>query len=536
MALASFGRDSRVRAFPLFAGGLALAVAAAFAGFLYLPASRPSRLPSVEALRSGGGVEGRARNTVVIVLDGARRAEFEALAATRPALAALGQRAARFEGTAGHPSISRPMYATLGSGASPRLHGVTGNAHKGKLRMRTLIDEARARGLTTLVRDDRTTFWWDLLASPPTERVVRIDTLIERLRAAPRAFAVVHVLDADDAAHRHGAVSDAYQEALRRDVDVVEQIAVAMDLERDVLVVTADHGHRDRGGHGGPEREVVAVPLWIVGRGARAGAIGPARAVDVAATVAVLLGLPLPAHGEGRPLFEGLQLAAGAEDAWAQVWLSQRWRLTSSLLTGLGEGALPPPQIPRGELALRTASAVVETYEGRIEAAYARRDQQDMRWRSLGVAPLFLGAMIWLFRRRTLARTLFWALVPMVLMYALWAAVLPFSLSAVRVKWEFYLLLALFASLASDLGALGAWLHWRRTRVPGGMRDIGLVTLVFTLLELAALFAWHGLSIGHGLPSPEGFFLPVLVLSRLAVIGVLWGGILPWLGRRAQAR
>lgn len=518
----------------MFTGGLAVASLAAGAGFAYLPHTRPTHLRSLDTLRSSGGVLGHVRTAVLIVLDGARRADFDALAMRRPALGALRERAARFQGNAGHPSISRPMYATLGSGASPRLHGVTSNAQQGALRVRTLVDEARAHGVPALLRDDRTSFWWDLFASPPNERVERVDVLIERLRAAPRALALVHLLDADEAAHAHGAKSPQYAAALQADAVAVERIAAAMDLERDILVVTADHGHRDRGGHGGQEPEVVQVPLWLVGRGARPGDFGAARATDVAPTLAVLLGLPVPAHSEGRPLFEGLALAPGAEDAWAQVWLSQRWRLTNALLVELGEGQLPPPQIPRGELALRTARALVSTYEERIEAAYARRDQQDMTYRSLGVAPLFLVVLVWLWRRRPFAASLLWGLVPAGLAYALWAVFLPFSLSAVREKWEFYLHLGLVASVAADLGALAAWLWWKRRRTAGGMREVGVATMVVVILELAVVFSLHGLSVGRGLPTPEGFLLPALVLSRLAVTAVLWGCILPLLARRAR--
>jgi len=38
------------------------------------------------------------------------------------------------------------------------------------------------------------------------------------------------------------------------------------------IVVTADHGHTGRGGHGGVEPEVLAVPLVMAGAGVRAGA------------------------------------------------------------------------------------------------------------------------------------------------------------------------------------------------------------------------------------------------------------------------
>jgi hypothetical protein len=89
-------------------------------------------------------------------------------------------------------------------------------------------------------------------------------------------------------------------------------IVAALDLGRDAIVVTADHGHLPSGGHGGGEREVVEVPLVLAGAGVRPGATPrDAALLDVAPTVAALLGLPAPGHGLGRTLTEVLALEPG---------------------------------------------------------------------------------------------------------------------------------------------------------------------------------------------------------------------------------
>ncbi|MDQ4214451.1 alkaline phosphatase family protein [Microbacterium sp. ASV81] len=63
--------------------------------------------------------------------------------------------------------------------------------------------------------------------------------------------------DIDDAGHVHGALSERYQQALARvdrlvsrNQDAVQRRADAGG-ERWILVVVADHGHVDTGGHGG---------------------------------------------------------------------------------------------------------------------------------------------------------------------------------------------------------------------------------------------------------------------------------------------
>jgi hypothetical protein len=79
------------------------------------------------------------------------------------------------------------------------------------------------------------------------------------------------------------------------------------------VIVTADHGHTGRGGHGGVEPEVLAVPLIAAGAGIRPGATAvDARLIDLAPTVSALLGLPAPGHGLGRTLTELLALDATA--------------------------------------------------------------------------------------------------------------------------------------------------------------------------------------------------------------------------------
>jgi len=84
----------------------------------------------------------------------------------------------------------------------------------------------------------------------------------------------------------------------------------AIDLARATVIVTADHGHVASGGHGGSEREVSNVPLVLAGRGIVPGATArDAQLIDVAPTVAALLGIPAPRHAEGRALVELLQLS-----------------------------------------------------------------------------------------------------------------------------------------------------------------------------------------------------------------------------------
>src|SRR5206468_1177339 len=89
-----------------------------------------------------------------------------------------------------------------------------------------------------------------------------------------------------------------------------------VDLAQDAIIITADHGHTNRGGHGGVEPEVMSVPLIVAGAGVKPGASADdAHLVDIAPTVAALLGLPAPGQGLGRTLTELLALEPASRDA-----------------------------------------------------------------------------------------------------------------------------------------------------------------------------------------------------------------------------
>src|SRR5262249_51460664 len=112
---------------------------------------------------------------------------------------------------------------------------------------------------------------------------------------------LVHLCAFDNAGHRSGAATDDYR------------VAAAASGERDLsallpewkelgpVVVTADQGHRDAGGHGGDEPEVRTT--FALFRGVQGTAAAEGRAVDMAATLSALLGVPAPASSEGTSLF-----------------------------------------------------------------------------------------------------------------------------------------------------------------------------------------------------------------------------------------
>jgi hypothetical protein len=128
--------------------------------------------------------------------------------------------------------------------------------------------------------------------------------------AAGNAELVVLLVGAVDAAgHARGGESPEYRAAAAIADHALARALARIDLEQDAVIITADHGHTDRGGHGGIEPEVMTVPLIAAGAGITPGAAAvDARLIDIAPTVSTLLGIPAPGHGLGRTLVEILSL------------------------------------------------------------------------------------------------------------------------------------------------------------------------------------------------------------------------------------
>jgi hypothetical protein len=111
-----------------------------------------------------------------------------------------------------------------------------------------------------------------------------------------------HPLYVDEAGHQHGAASPEYAAAVARADREIGSLLARLDLTRDLVVLTADHGHRAEGGHGGAQPEIRNVLACFAGVGvAKAPSFpqGERRAFDGRSTgplLAVLLGLPFPRH------------------------------------------------------------------------------------------------------------------------------------------------------------------------------------------------------------------------------------------------
>jgi hypothetical protein len=122
-------------------------------------------------------------------------------------------------------------------------------------------------------------------------------------------FILVHIDQVDYAGHHEGGPQgQAWLDAASRADSLVERIGSRLDLKKDTIIVLSDHGQIDPGGHGGHEPIVLAEPFIMTGKGIIPGEYPDIQMVDVAPTIAALLGANIPSSSTGNVITEMLDL------------------------------------------------------------------------------------------------------------------------------------------------------------------------------------------------------------------------------------
>jgi hypothetical protein len=313
---------------------VAYAGARAGAGFMYGLEQLAPALEDLPPIVEDPHTPRLARRVILVIVDGLRLD-----ASRQPYLDSLRKRGVALVASSQYPTWSRPNYVSILAGVPPIASGVRTNHHPRSVVLDTIMDRARAAGLRTASVSDRAMLP-PFFLKPATE-LDDLDFAIvdDRLRPPSRAswafddarysrdelarvagelvggeaeLVVILTGVVDAAGHASGAASDAYRDAAAWADGFLAELLPNVDLARDAIVVTADHGHSDRGGHGGLEPEVVQVPLILLGAGVVAAPVEGASLLDIAPTIAALLGIPAPGHGLGRTLGEVLRLDADA--------------------------------------------------------------------------------------------------------------------------------------------------------------------------------------------------------------------------------
>ena len=257
-----------------------------------------------------------ARRVVVVSIDGARPDAL--LVAKTPTITRLWKEGSySFRAQTISPSTTLPTHTSMLTGISPDRHGERDNSWwpgEATVAAETVFSLAKSRGLKTAMVVTKEKFGF--LARPGSldhfEVVPHLapDVVLRALtylRSEKPHLLFIHFADADITGHLYGWMSPEYLIALQTVDDAVEILLRMMEetklVRETLLIITADHGGHDFT-HGTTLPEDMTIPWIAFGPGVREGYEIPDQVViyDTAATVLLFLGIPIPAHWEGRPL------------------------------------------------------------------------------------------------------------------------------------------------------------------------------------------------------------------------------------------
>lgn len=358
---------------------------------------------------------------------------------------------------------------------------------------------------------------------------------------------LVHLESPDQKGHQTGSpYSLAYRTACDVVDDNIKRIASALDLRRDTLIITADHGFTKTvqdGGHGGWEHSSSLVPVVLVGAGIQKGwmtqkwAVDPlkssrelVRQIDIAPTVSVLLGIPFTFWNEGRPIWQVLQLPGGV-----QALRKKHWRATQVAFFQAYAKALGWTLFADGKKRLHSWDW------WSVRQAFLRAKTRALRgsfWKRFGVGcAIWLCFLLWMLRRNVpwgrpwTAALLCWAAYEVFFLAVFKILFGALSFSAFSGPIQGALSLIGTSVLSWIVVCAGAWLCMFLWGIPTRrMRMERIVRLWLPLQLCKSVWAWGLLGMGDGAFIPDGLLLfgALAFHTQVAVCLVLGGLWLAW--------
>lgn len=280
-----------------------------------------------------------ARRVYVIVVDGLNRQRL--WQADAPAMDRLAREGTEYLAVEpAYPARTVVCFSSMLTGAEPREHGMRSNfAPRLGVRVESIFDvlersgrRGRLVGIAHLLDPFGSEIVRSVTSVQPTSEIDHSLTAAARevVEREDPDLLVLQLLAADQLGHVRGTRSREYldqvEETDRHVEGFIRWLGERGKLEDATVVLMADHGQgRGIGGHGHLDWGEAPVPFVVWGRGAVPGAVSsePRSVLELARTVATLLGVEAPAASRGRALVPALDAdvepAAPAEHVLAIV-------------------------------------------------------------------------------------------------------------------------------------------------------------------------------------------------------------------------
>jgi hypothetical protein len=490
--------------------------------------------------------------SVVIVLIDALRYDTSLKTDVMPYLNQLRSEGASALMHSRPPSYSEPGYSVLLIGAWPDISdGPAMNLDYADIPTFTqdnIFSAAHRAGLNTAISGF---YWFEKLVPQQAvtasfytageDQVADQDVLkaaLPWLREGTYSLVLIHIDQVDYAGHHEGGPIDPrWDEAASRADDLLKEIATTMDLTQDTLVVLSDHGQIDTGGHGGQDPVVLLEPFIMAGKGVIPGDYGDVQMVDVAPTVAAILGTNIPATDQGHVSIAMYDFSLSQVDAIKTALTAQQSQLALAYQTAIGQ-----------PVNVTTSEDVVTATQNAMDAAKTKALNLERIPRAIVAIAVIVGVLV---LAAWQAKPYFnWMLLG-VLSYLilfnikyLFIDQKTYSLSSVISATNLISSTALTSLLALFFGwllvILGTRINQMKPRKAAELTmKFILVTLSFLAIPVFVNFAFNGAVVTWTLPNFLISFLGLIFLIQMlvvALIGIFLTGISPLLGYFSQGK
>ncbi len=499
---------------------------------------------------------------VVFVLVDALREDTSRDAAVMPYLNRLREQGAWGLMHSQPPSYSEPGYSVMLTGAWPELSdGPAMNLSYEAIPTFTqdnLFSAAQRAGLKSAVSGY---YWFEKLIPQETlessfytsgedqsaDREV-VEAALPWLRSGDYQLVLIHLDQVDFAGHYEGGPRDPrWNQAASRVDALLREIVAELDFSQDTLLVVSDHGQIDQGGHGGHEAVTLLEPFVLVGSGVKPGFYGDLYMVDVAPTVATLLGTNLPGTSQGAVQLEMLTYPGESIPFLVDATTAQQAQLLTAYQVAIGANTSSEPAIVQD--LVPSPGRVVEAYQQELRLLRNARLNSERLLRSAIAILLVLlpvGFIAWR-HSRTTGWSLIGTLLYVVIFHLRYGLIdgKTYSLSSVTSAESLisYTVATSFVAMALSWMLFSFGLKvFQQAAFRALEQSLEFVFMVIYLISLPILisYALNGFVVSWTLPHfPTMFlaFLSVLQLLVVAASGLLFSGLaalVAWLLGRPQ--
>lgn len=239
------------------------------------------------------------------------------------------------------PSKTLPSHTSMLTGLGPDKHHVLWNNYepsRGLIKVPTVFSLAKKQDskISTAFFSGKAKFYHlalpgsidhfdfkGLQGDKPTGATKEVENSVNPAQSVAKAAAsyivsdkpnlsFIHFADPDSAGHKSGWGSPEQMEAFKvcdqALGQVIKAIAQAGITDSSVVIITADHGGHDKG-HGENIPDDMIIPWLAWGKGVKKNftITQPVTTYDTTATALWLLGIPLPAEFDGKPVKQAFE-------------------------------------------------------------------------------------------------------------------------------------------------------------------------------------------------------------------------------------